>query len=78
MAELSGVLDEHCATVGRDPGEIDRSVQVVAESTEDMAGAVEQYAKVGVTDLVLILRGDNSVEQAERTAAMLPRLRTVA
>ncbi|MGH3097178.1 MAG: LLM class F420-dependent oxidoreductase [Streptosporangiales bacterium] len=78
MAELSGVLDQHCEAVGRDPGEIGRSVQIAAEPTEELSSTVEKYARVGVTDLVLVLRGEGPVGQAERTAAVLPKLRTVA
>ena len=35
VAELSGVLDRHCADIGRDPSEIRRSVQVRIPATPD-------------------------------------------
>src|SRR6476469_3704625 len=72
VAELSAVLDGHCADVGRDPAEIRRSVQIRVPA--DVAGLVEQVAgftEVGVTEIILIVAAD-PVAQAERVAAMLP------
>src|SRR5438876_700543 len=40
VADLSGVLDRHCADIGRDPGEIRRSVQVRMPATPDELLAV--------------------------------------
>jgi F420-dependent oxidoreductase-like protein len=78
VAELSGVLDRHCAEVGRDPAEIRRSVQLrTPEAASDLLPLTESYAKAGVTEILLILTGDNPVAQAEQAAAMLPPLRAV-
>jgi F420-dependent oxidoreductase-like protein len=78
VAELSGVLDRHCAEVGRDPAEIRRSVQFrIPEATDDLLLLAESYAKAGVTEILVMLTGDNPVAQAEQAAAWLPRLRAV-
>jgi len=78
VAELSGVLDRHCAEVGRDPAEIRRSVQFrIPEATGDLLLLAESYAKAGVTEILVMLTGDNPVAQAEQAAALLPRLRAV-
>ena len=77
MAELSAVLDGHCADIGRDPAEIRRSVQLRVPA--DVAGLVEQVAgftAVGVTEIILIVAAD-PVAQAERVAALLPELRSL-
>jgi F420-dependent oxidoreductase-like protein len=75
VAELSAVLDGHCADVGRDPTEIRRSVQIRVPA--DPAGLIDQVAgfvAVGVTEIILIVAGD-PVAQAERLAERLPELR---
>ena len=75
VAELSAVLDGHCADVGRDPTEIRRSVQI--RVPDDPAGLIDQVAGfvgVGVTEIILIVAGD-PVAQAERLAELLPELR---
>jgi alkanesulfonate monooxygenase SsuD/methylene tetrahydromethanopterin reductase-like flavin-dependent oxidoreductase (luciferase family) len=58
IAERSRVLDEHCAAIGRDPGEIEHSVQYIV-SYDDPAGSrkvIEELIAVGVTHIVLGLR----------------------
>ena len=76
VAELCGVIDQHCADVGRDPAEIRRSVQVRLGSDEDETlRQVEAYAKIGVQDVILIVLPPDPVRHAERAAALLPRLR---
>jgi alkanesulfonate monooxygenase SsuD/methylene tetrahydromethanopterin reductase-like flavin-dependent oxidoreductase (luciferase family) len=88
VAELSQVLDEHCEAVGRDPDEIRRTVQIrlpdsagpddhPADAMASMLPAVEEYAAVGVDEVILIVVGGAAEAQAERAAAMLPRLRSV-
>ncbi len=75
VAELSAVLDGHCADIGRDPAEIRRSVQIRVPA--DAAALVDQVAGfvgVGVTEIILIVAGD-PVAQAERLAELLPELR---
>lgn len=77
IAASSAILDRHCADVGRDPGQIRRSVQVGVDADElDQARAtVEEHVKVGVTDFLLIVRGDDALAVAEQLAAQLPNLR---
>lgn len=45
MAHKSGVLDEHCETVGRDPGEIQRSAAALLFLCDDEARATELRGK---------------------------------
>jgi F420-dependent oxidoreductase-like protein len=78
VADLSGVLDGHCADIGRDPAEIRRSVQIRVPT--DAAGLAEQvggFLAVGVTEIILIVAAD-PVAQAERVAGLLPELRALA
>lgn len=78
VADLSGVLDEHCAAVGRDPAEIRRTVQVrLSDSTDALLPRVEEYAKIGVDEVIIIVMGGQAEAQAEQAAALLPRLRSV-
>ena len=75
VAELSEVLDGHCATIGRDPAEIRRSVQIrVPADPGALTEQVGGFRAVGVTEIILIVAGD-PVGQAERVAALLPDLR---
>jgi F420-dependent oxidoreductase-like protein len=77
VAASSAILDQHCADVGRDPSEIRRSVQfgVSAETMDQVRATAEAYVKVGVTDVLLIVRGTDPVALAEQLTAQLPRLR---
>jgi F420-dependent oxidoreductase-like protein len=75
VAELSGVLDRHCADIGRDPSEIRRSVQVrMPAAPDELLASAAAYAAVGVTDLLLILHAADPVAQAEQAGELLPRL----
>jgi F420-dependent oxidoreductase-like protein len=77
LAELSAVLDRHCADVGRDPAEVRRSVQLrVAGDPSALPDQVAAYVAVGVTEFILIVAAD-PVAQAERVAGLLPRLRAL-
>jgi F420-dependent oxidoreductase-like protein len=79
VAELSGVLDRHCAEVGRDPSEIRRSVQVRMPATlDELLALAAAYAAVGVTDLLLILHAADPAAQAGQAGELLPRLRAEA
>ncbi|MPY81575.1 MAG: LLM class flavin-dependent oxidoreductase, partial [Actinophytocola sp.] len=90
LAELSAVLDQHCADVGRDPAEIRRTAQLRLPSdaagsglagqpaaTDDVPRLVESYAKVGVGEVILIVMGGTAEAQAEQAAALLPQLRSI-
>ena len=79
VADLSGVLDRHCADIGRDPSEIRRSVQVRIPATPDeLLALAPAYAAVGVTDLLLVLTAADPVAQAGQAGELLPRLRAAA
>lgn len=78
VAESSAILDRHCADVGRDPAAIRRSVQVgLTDDTDELLREVEEFKRIGITELLLILREDDVVGEAERTAELLPRLREI-
>ena len=77
VAASSAILDQHCADVGRDPGQIRRSVQV-GVGDEDLSktrATIEAYVRVGVTDFLLLTRGDDPQAIGEQLAAQLPQLR---
>ena len=77
-ADLSGVLDGHCADIGRDPAEIRRSVQIrVNDDVSGLRDVVAPYVAVGITEFILIVSGA-PVGQAERVAAVLPGLHDLA
>jgi F420-dependent oxidoreductase-like protein len=78
VAEVSAVLDQRCAEIGRDPAQIRRSVQVRAtEANDDLLALAEAYHAVGITELVLIVGGQDPVGRAAKVADLLPRLRTI-
>jgi F420-dependent oxidoreductase-like protein len=78
VAEVSAVLDRRCAEIGRDPAQIRRSVQVrVPEADEDLLALAESYHAVGITEIVLIVHGQDPARQASEIAGLLPRLRAV-
>jgi F420-dependent oxidoreductase-like protein len=79
VTELSGVLDRHCAEVGRDPSEIRRSVQVRMPATPDeLLALAAAYSAVGINDLLLVLHAADPAAQAEQAGELLPRLRAEA
>ncbi|SEE43731.1 LLM class F420-dependent oxidoreductase [Jiangella alba] len=78
FADLSGVLDAHCADVGRDPGQIRRTVQrPLGDSPDDVLAQVEAYARAGADDVVLITQAGTAEAQATAAAELLPRLRSI-
>ncbi|CAN5136484.1 LLM class flavin-dependent oxidoreductase [soil metagenome] len=74
---LSGVLDEHCAAVRRDPAAVRRSVQVRWQGRDETAAPLETYARAGFTELVIMLGGADPRRAAEEVAAALPTLRAI-
>jgi alkanesulfonate monooxygenase SsuD/methylene tetrahydromethanopterin reductase-like flavin-dependent oxidoreductase (luciferase family) len=77
VAASSRILDQHCADVGRDPGEIRRSVQfrVDGDDLDQVRATAAGYVEVGVTDFVLIVQRVDPVVVGERLADRLPQLR---
>lgn len=73
----SRILARHCEAIGRDPGEIRRSIQlgVGADDLDGLPDLVRSYVEVGAVDVILIVRGAEPVAIGERVAALLPRLR---
>lgn len=78
FAELSAVLDRHCADVGRDPADILRAVQVrFSGSDDERLRLAEEYARVGAGEIIAMLPAGEAVPAAEQVAALLPRLRAI-
>jgi alkanesulfonate monooxygenase SsuD/methylene tetrahydromethanopterin reductase-like flavin-dependent oxidoreductase (luciferase family) len=78
VAEVSAVLDQRCAEIGRDPAQIRRSVQVrVPETDDDLLALAQSYRAVGITEIVLVLLSQDPARQAEQIAGLLPRLRSL-
>jgi F420-dependent oxidoreductase-like protein len=79
VAASSAILDRHCEDVGRDPATIRRSVQfpVGADDVHDVVERARGYVEVGITDLILIVRGEDPVAIGERLARRLPELRAL-
>lgn len=75
LARLSGVLDRHCADIGRDPSTIRRAIQFPLPATDDETlRAVERYVRAGFTD-ILFMPFHGGLPRLEQTAALLPKLR---
>jgi F420-dependent oxidoreductase-like protein len=74
---LSGVLDEHCEAVGRDPAEVRRSVQLAyGDDVGDLLARAARFVEQGFTELVIYLGAGNAQADAETAAGeVLPRLR---
>jgi probable F420-dependent oxidoreductase len=66
MAHKNAILDEHCASVGRDPAEIERTVLLEGEE----ADLADDYLKAGMTHLIVTLSAPHyDVGQLERLCA---------
>jgi probable F420-dependent oxidoreductase len=57
FAAKNAILDEHCRAIGRDPAEIERSVNVEREDTYDPA-ILDAFADAGATHLILRFQDD--------------------
>jgi F420-dependent oxidoreductase-like protein len=77
VKELTPMLEEACASVGRDPADIRRSIQFGwdGESRNELVELSAGYLEQGVTEQVVYLRGDEPVALAEKIAESLPELR---
>jgi len=64
-AELNGILDDHCSAVGRDPGEIERTVAIGADEIDN----VDAYVDAGVDHIILMLGDPFGIEPVERLIA---------
>jgi F420-dependent oxidoreductase-like protein len=76
VARLSGVLDRHCADIGRDPAEIRRSVQIrYTGDDERLLHTAAEFVARNVRDLIVIVSPGPARAHGEAVAALLPRLR---
>lgn len=55
FSRKSAILDEHCAAIGRDPAEIDRSIQFVINPNdlESTREDIQKFINVGATHIIL-------------------------
>jgi alkanesulfonate monooxygenase SsuD/methylene tetrahydromethanopterin reductase-like flavin-dependent oxidoreductase (luciferase family) len=76
-AELSQKLDEACTKVGRDPGQLRRSVQHVWDGRERtvLLDRVFRYAEAGFTEHIINCQGPDYARVAAAAAEALPDLR---
>lgn len=75
LTRLSGVLDRHCADVGRDPATIRRAVQFrLPEGAEATVRAAERYVRAGFTD-IMFMPFTGGARRVEELVALLPTLR---
>ena len=78
VARLAGMLDAHCADVGRDPAEIRRSVQIRYAGDDDaLLRSASEFVERNVRDLIVIVSPGQARAHAEAAAALLPRLRAL-
>jgi F420-dependent oxidoreductase-like protein len=77
VKELTGMLEDACGAVGRDPSQIRRSIQFGwdGETRSELVELSAKYLELGVTEQVVYLRGDNPVALANKIAEALPELR---
>jgi F420-dependent oxidoreductase-like protein len=76
VAHKLRVLDEHCVTEGRDPGQISRTILVFANPLDDVKGFLadmERYAAMGV-ELVEIMPLVDPVASVSRLGEVIPAL----
>lgn len=72
FTELSGVLDEHCAALGRDPSEIRRTIQIrVGSDLRRVRNTTAAFLDVGATDVIYVVAGDDAVADAREVATTL-------
>jgi hypothetical protein len=74
---LSGVLDQHCNAVGRDPAEVRRSVQLFYSDVEALLREAEGFATNGFRELIVGVRPGTAESDATEVAEVLPRLRSL-
>lgn len=71
FVELSGILDEHCAKVGRDPKEIKRSMHLawaVDDDPRQLADRAAEFVAAGAEQIVFSMRGPYRADLLEPLA----------
>lgn len=80
LAELTAVLERHCAEVGRDPASIRRTVQIRRgeKSVDELLAGVKEYVDVGVSEFVFVLPWTGDVRPyLDELVTLLPDLRSL-
>ena len=78
VARLAGILDAHCAEIGRDPAEIRRSVQIRYAGDDDaLLRSASAFAERNVRDLIVVVSPGQARAHAEAVAALVPRVRAL-
>lgn len=77
MKALLGILHEHCAKVGRDPGTIRLSHNLRVDDADAAQRQVESSLKLGYSEFLLFPRQGDLRTGAEAAAKILPRLRAL-
>ena len=88
IARKYSILDAHCAAVGRDPHEIERSTLQDVRLAADAAGSGEppdriverlgELADAGADHVIIELKGVHEPARLERfTTAVLPQLKSI-
>src|SRR5438105_8820116 len=77
VKEVIKKFEEACASVGRDPGEVRKSLQFGSDGGElnELIELSGKYYELGVTEQVIYLRGEHPERLAEKIAEALPDLR---
>jgi F420-dependent oxidoreductase-like protein len=76
---LVKILDEHCASVGRDPATIRRSHQIRTDDADEALRIAEVSIREGFSDLLLFPWPNMPLPRgAAKAAELLPRLRQLA
>ncbi len=73
FAAKNAILDEHCRALGRDPGEIERSVNVEVADAYDSA-VLDAFAEAGATHLILRFQDPWDFGAVERLVAWRGRV----
>jgi F420-dependent oxidoreductase-like protein len=77
VAPLISKFDEACASVGRDPATVRRSLQYGwdGKNRGELIELAGKLLELGVTEQVIYLRGGHQVQLAQKIAEVLPDLR---
>ena len=80
VRELTPMLEEACAALGRDPSTIRRSIQFGwdGKDRQELVDVSARYLEAGVTEQVIYLRGERPEGLAEKIAEALPDVRRLA